>query len=131
MSEIEKEKLRKLVRERPAIADVPFIVIKGKPISPKEASAILEQKRFVDEIRTAMIAIKFREEELWSLTEEYYRRLLRLPPPYPVTYIIVAEEKTEFTLQECLAEVRQRTKFGRDLMQGYQKLIAQMLEWMG
>ncbi|GAI69311.1 unnamed protein product [marine sediment metagenome] len=112
--------LKKLVSQRPAVADVPIIIEREKPISAKDAISL----------RITGFFPMPTESQLWLLTEEYYKYLLSKPGPHPVIYRFCLDGKTSYTYEELLKEVENRTALGRELMMAYAKFREQILKWM-
>lgn len=125
----EAEKIRRFIRENPALADMPFIVVEGIPMSPREALERLERGEMVAEITRAVATLgsSLTEEQLWLLTEEYYRRLLLKPPPRPVIVWIGGK----LTFEQALEEVRLRTPKGQELMKSYDGFLKELTRRIG
>lgn len=127
MSEVER--IRRFIRENSALADVPFILVEGIPMSPREALEHLERGEMVAEITRAVATLgsSLTEEQLWLLTEEYYRRLLLKPPPRPVIVWIGGK----LTFEQALEEVRLRTPKGQELMKSYDGFLKELTRRIG
>jgi hypothetical protein len=119
-------KLRRFIAENPALADVPFITVRGMPLTPRQALAYLERGEMVSEIVAAMAAVGFDPNQEWQLAEAYYQGLLRLPPPRPKIIMI----GQELTLEEALQHIKLRDQKGQELLQAYQGLRREMARRM-
>ena len=127
------EKLRRFIRANRAMADIPFGTVRGRPISPRQALAMLRRGEAVAEVVAAMTAVGLDPpQQDWELTEDYYRRLLALPGPKPKIYVIAEGEVVgqEITLEEALAHVVARDAKGRGLLRSYQGLLREMARRM-
>jgi hypothetical protein len=124
---MEIQRLERFIRENPALADVPFIVVKGKPMSPKEALESLHAGILTEEISVAVQATlgspEMTLEELWMLTEEYYRRMMEIPRELWPKIIWIGGE---MNYEEAYREVKDRTPRGREIVEGYRALLAEM-----
>lgn len=125
MSEIEK--LERFITENPALSDVPFIVVKGRPMSPKEALENLKAGVLTDEISAAIQAKlhspELTVEELWILTEEYYRRMMEIPRELWPKIIWIGGE---MNYEEAYREVKGRTPRGLEIMESHRTLLMEM-----
>jgi len=121
------QKLNRFIAANPALADVPFGVVRGRSITPREALAMLQRSEAVSEVVAAMnVAGMDPVEQDWFLVEDYYRKLLQLPGPHPKIYII----GTEMTLEDALRAVRRRDAAGQQLLNSYQALTREMAKRM-
>ena len=121
------QKLNRFIAANPALADVPFGIVRGRSITPREALAMLQRGETVSEVVAAMEAAGMDPiEQDWSLVEDYYRRLLQLPGPHPKIYII----GQEMTLEEALIHVTQKDATGQELLKSYQALTREMARRM-
>jgi len=121
------QKLNRFIAANPALADVPFGIVRGRSITPREALAMLQRGETVSEVVAAMEAAGMDPiEQDWSLVEDYYRRLLQLPGPHPKIYII----GQEMTLEEALMHVTQKDAAGQELLRSYQSLTREMARRM-
>jgi len=120
--------LTRFISANPALADVPFAVVRGVPITPREALARLQRGEMVSEIMSALARAGFDPQppELWRLAEEYYRQLARKAPGVKVVIIGVGE----FTYEQLAQQIRLRTPLGRMLVQQYQALLREMAKRM-
>lgn len=127
------QKLMRFIRANPALADVPFGTVQGRPISPKQALAMLQRGEAVTEVVAAMATAGLDPpQQDWELAEEYYRRLLALPGPRPKIYVIAEGEIVgqEITLEEALMHIRRRDAKGRGLLRSHQGLLREMARRM-
>jgi len=121
------QKLNRLIASTPALADVPFGIVKGRSITPREALAMLQRGEAVSEIIAAMSAAGMDPiEQDWALVQDYYRKLLQLPGPHPKIYII----GSEMSLQDALIAVTQRDAAGQELLRSYQGLTRELARRM-
>ena len=121
------QKLNRFIANNPALADVPFGTVRGVPITPRQALAMLQRGEAVSEVVAAMTSAGMDPiEQDWTLVEDYYRRLLQLPGPHPKIYVI----GQEMTLEEALMHVRNRDAKGQELLRSYQGLTREMARRM-
>jgi len=121
------QKLNRFIANNPALANIPFGIVRGRSITPREALAMLQRGEAVSEVVTAMEAAGMDPiEQDWILVEDYYRKLLQLPGPRPKIYII----GQEMTLEEALMHVTQKDVAGEELLKSYQALTREMARRM-
>jgi len=121
------QKLNRFIANNPALADIPFGIVGGRSITPREALAMLQRGEAVPEVVAAMASAGMDPiEQDWVLVQDYYRRLLQLPGPHPKIYII----GQEMTLEEALLHVRSRDAEGQELLRSYQGLTREMARRM-
>jgi len=121
------QKLNRFISANPALADVPFGVVRGIPITPRQALAMLQRDEAVPEVVAAMSAAGMDPiQQDWKLVEEYYMKLIQLPSPPPTIYVI----GEEMTLSEALSHIRQRDITGQALLRSYQALTREMARRM-
>jgi len=121
------QKLNRFIAANPALADVPFGIVRGRAITPRESLAMLQRGEAVSEVVAAMNAAGMDPpEQDWALVEAYYQKLLQLPGPHPKIYII----GTEMTLEDALLAVRRRDPAGQQLLNSYQALTREMARRM-
>jgi len=124
---IQIQKLNRFIATSPALADVPFGVVRGMSITPRQALAMLQRGESVSEVVLAMNRAGMDPpEQDWALAEDYYMNLLKLPGPHPKIYII----GSEMTLQQALMHLRQRDAAGQQLLNSYQGLTREMAKRM-
>ena len=122
------QKLSRFVAQNAALADLPFGIVKGLPITPRQALEMLRRNESVTEIIQAMATAGMDPpQEDWRLTEAYYESLLRLPGPKPKIYSL---GQPEMTLEEALMHVRLRDEKGQELLKSYQGMLNEMARRM-
>jgi len=121
------QKLNRFIANNPALAVVPFGIVRGRSITPREALAMLQRGEAVSEVIVAMEAVGMDPpEQDWILVENYYRNLLQLPGPHPTIYII----GQQMTLEEALMHVTKKDYAGQELLRSYQGLTREMARRM-
>lgn len=121
------QKLKKFIAANPALSNVPFGTVRGIPINPRQALAMLQRGESVPEVVAAMSQAGMDPiEQDWALVEDYYSKLLQLPGPHPKIYII----GQGMSLGEALRHVRQRDAAGQELLRSYQALTREMARRM-
>lgn len=121
------QKLNRFIANNRALADVPFGMVRGIPITPRQALAMLQRNEAVSEVIEAMSQAGMDPiEQDWILVEDYYRKLLQLPGPHPKIYII----GQEMTLEEALMHVMQKDAVGQELLRSYQGLTREIARRM-
>jgi len=124
---VQIQKLNRFIAGNPALADVPFGVVRGMPITPRQALAMLQRGEAVSEVVVAMERAGMDPpEQDWALAEDYYMNLLKLPGPHPKIYII----GEEMSLEEALMHLRRRDAAGQQLLSSYQGLTREMAKRM-
>jgi len=121
------QKLTHFIAQNPALADLPFGVVKGSPITPRQALEMLRRNESVDEIIQVMAVAGMDPPDDWRLVEAYYESLLRLPGPKPKIYSL---GQPEMTLEEALMHVRLKDEKGRELLKSYQGMLTEMARRM-
>jgi len=113
--------LERFIAENPAFADVPFMVVAGRPITPREALYYLKTGQYVSEILMGMQKLGIDPgEDLWILTEEFYRRLTAARPELTIFTIGYVPAMSP---AEALEHVRRRDQVGRMLVQSYSNML--------
>ena len=116
---------------QPAFADVPFGIVRGQPITPRQALVMLQRGEAVEEVSRAMAAAGLDPPQDWELVEAYYRRLAALPGPKPKIYVIGQEIiGQEITIEEALLHIQRRDAIGQDLLKSYRGLLGEMARRM-
>ena len=121
------------VRAHPALADVPFAVVGGRPVSPRELLSMLRSGALTAEALAALPKLGIDppgqpgQEEEWRLAEEYFRRLLEQPGRKPVIMVL----GQALTVEQALRHVRARDAKGRALLAMYRRLRAWMATRVG
>jgi len=129
MAMAQVEKLRRFINANKALADVPFGIVQGRAITPREALEKLRLGLALEEVAIALEQAGLDPEpQDWVLTEAYYRKLLALPGPKPSIYVISegAVVGKQITLEDALMHVRRRDETGRGLLKSYQGLLGEM-----
>jgi len=122
------QKLNRFIANNPALADIPFGIVSGRSITPREALVMLQRGEAVSEVVAAMNAAGMDPiEQDWILVEDYYRRLLQLPGPHPKVYSL---GQPEMTLEEALTHVSRKDAQGQELLRSYQGLTREMARRM-
>ena len=122
------QKLSLFVAQNPALADLPFGIVKGLPITPRQALDMLRMGESVAEVIQAMaIAGMNPPPEDWRLIEAYYESLLRQPGLKPKIYSI---GQPEMTLEDALMHVRLRDEKGQEFLKSYQGMLKEMARRM-
>lgn len=121
-------RLEEFIQKSPALKDVPFIVVEGKPISPEEALKNLKAGVLTEEISAAVQATlgspEITLETLWILSEEYYRRLMEIPRELWPKIIWIGGEMMNY--EEAYREIKGRTVKGRRIAESYRSLLEEM-----
>jgi hypothetical protein len=118
-----KEKIRRLadfIRANPAFANVPFLTVAGKPITPAEALAMLQTGRNVNEIMSGLAKLGL--DLPWELCEEFYRRLAAAKPELKI--YALQSYVPAMTPAEALEHVRARDAVGETLARMYSGLLS-------
>jgi len=124
---VQIQKLNRFIATSPALADVPFGTVRGIPITPRQALAMLQRGESVSEVVLAMERAGMDPpEQDWALAQDYYMKLLQLPGPHPKIYII----GDEMTLEQALMHLRRRDAAGQQLLSSYQGLTREMAKRM-
>lgn len=122
----ERERLERFISQNSALQDVPIFVVEGKPMSPREALENLKAGVLTEEISAAVKATlgspQLTEEELWLLTEDYYRRMMQIPRELWPKIIWIGGE---MNYEEAYCQVKQRTPKGREIMESYRTFLAE------
>jgi hypothetical protein len=121
-----EEKIRRLtdfLRANPAFANVPFLIIAGKPVTPTQALDMLQTGRNVEEIMTGLTKLGL--DLPWELTEEFYRRLSAAFPEAPKIYAL-QQYVPAMTPTEAYEHVRAKDAVGESLVKMYANLLSFM-----
>jgi hypothetical protein len=118
--EEKKARLADFLRGNPAFANVPFITVAGKPITPTEALAMLQAGLNVDEI---MVGLRQLGLDLpWQLAEEFYRRLSAAYPEAPKIYAL-QQYVPAMTPTEAYQHIKARDSIGETIVRSYSRLL--------
>ena len=119
--------LSRFISKSKGLADVPFALVKGTPVTPREALAMLQRGEAVQEISYAISSLgAYSPQKDWLLAEDYYSRLIRIPYPPPKIYRF----EYETTFEEALTHIRYRDAEGQKLVRTYQRLLREMARRM-
>jgi len=121
-------RLERFIIENRALADVPFMIVAGRAITPREALTFLREGRYTTEIMEglARLGLDPEAEEVWQLAEEFYRRLVAVAPERPRIYMI--GYVPAMSPAEALEHVRARDDVGRIIVQSYVGMLRFMRE---
>jgi len=101
----------------PALAKVPFLIIEGKPFSPAE---------LIGKAQVTLSTLdvgRLTPEDIWTLTEEHYRRLIATSLRRP---LIISIGEVAMTYEEALEHVRKRTAKGKEIVESYKSLLKEV-----
>lgn len=123
-----EQKLKSFIARYRALADVPYRVVHGRSITPREALVILQRDEVTPKIvATISMATPNSPQQEWQLVKAFYRMLLSRPGPHLKIYWIGGE----MTLEEALAHVRVKdAKVYPKLLSMYQGLEREMVQRM-
>ena len=116
-------RLARFIQENPAFANVPFLVVAGRSVTPAEALALLQAGRYVEEVLVGLAKLGL--DLPWELAEEFYRRLALARPEvrlYGLGFV------PPLSPTECLEHVRARDEVGRELVEAYARMLSFMRE---
>ena len=116
-------RLERFVEMNPALADVPFVLIEGRSVTPREALSYLRAGRYVSQIieGLARLGIDPPEEELpWELAEEFWKRYAAATQP---RIYALAGYLPSITPQEAYEHIKARDQIGRTLVKAYNSLL--------
>jgi len=119
------DKIKKFIQQNPSLANVPFLMVRGRPITPMDALK-LALKNDRDVLR-AIRTLDPTQEESWILAEEYYKRLASANPNIRV-FSLGRILPPDMSITEVLEHIRNRDEIGRKLMANYQRLLKFMRE---
>jgi len=116
-------RLERFVSTHPGLADVPFMVIEGRPLTPREALSYLKAGRYTGQIinELARLGIDPPEEELpWELAEEFWKRYAAATQP---RIYALAGYLPSMTPQEAYEHIKARDQIGQNLVKAYSSLL--------
>ena len=125
--------LQRFIRMNPALADVPFATIAGRPITPRMALTMLRRRENISEVMSALASAGLDPNMAdWELAQAYYENLLRKPEPKPKVYVIPQGEVVgvELSLEEALEHLKRRDRIGASLLESYLALKREMARRM-
>jgi hypothetical protein len=117
------QRLQAFIRQNPSLANVPFLIVGSRHVSPREALSQLGDPAVIVALQAAGIDPPS-DEEQWALTEEYYRRLAAKPRAPVVAQL--QGYITKMTPQQALAEIQSRTAIGEQLVRAHADLLAKI-----
>ena len=112
-------RLSSFLRENPAFANVPFLSVAGKPVTPAEALAMLQASRNVGEIMAGLAKLGL--DLPWELCEEFYRRLAAARPELKI--LALQPYVPAMSPAEALEHIRARDAVGESLAKAYAGLL--------
>ena len=114
-------RLERFIAENPAMADVPALMIAGRPATLREALAHLKAGRHVSEIMSGLAALGL--DLPWELCQEFYRRLAAARPEVKLATLMFIPPMSP---AEALRHVEARDDVGRQLAEAYASLLSYM-----
>jgi len=121
MATLEKiARLERFITENPALADVPALIVAGRPTTLREALAHLKATRYTTEILTGLRALGV--DLPWRLAEEFYRRLSAAYPEAPKIYAL-RQYVPAMTPTEAYGHVKARDAVGETLVRAYSRML--------
>ena len=115
-------KLRRLIAERPSLADVPVALVRGRAVTARELLAMLEAGDPEAARATERLGLDPTDEEVRQLAIEFWRR--SLPPNFKV-YVMGAERA--LTVDEIVREIEAGTPIGQYFIRSYEKLVKELV----
>jgi len=112
-------RLRRFISDNPALANVPVMVVYGRPISLSEALSYLESGIYVGEILEGLRNMGF--DDPWVLAEAFYRRLATAYPGLRI-YGLGAYVPA-MSPAEALEHIRRRDEIGEQIVSAYRRLL--------
>ena len=113
-------RIERLLRERPALANVPVAVVDGRTVTLAEALEMLRAGR--TEVLAALQRMGLDDEDTWKLAEALFERLYAAAPGVKI-YFLSEFLPTEMSLEEALEHIRKRDEIGYRLMMMYKRLL--------
>jgi hypothetical protein len=116
-----EEKARRLedfLRANPALANVPFIMVAGRPVTPSEALYMLRAGVNVWEVMAGLWALGL--DLPWELAEAFYERLVAARPDITIFAIGYLPAMSP---AEALEHIRRRDEVGEYLVRAYASLL--------
>jgi hypothetical protein len=117
-----EEKIRRLesfIQTNPALANVPALIVAGKPTTLREALADLRAGRNVEEIMAGLATLGL--DLPWELCQEFYRRLAAARPELKIVTLGFIPPMSP---AEALSHVEARDDVGRMLVESYASLLS-------
>lgn len=119
-------RLERFIAENPALADVPAMIVAGRPITPREALNYLRAGTYVNEVLTGLRALGI--DDPWILCEEFYRRQAAARPElkaYSLGFV------PSMSPAESLRHVKARDDEGRKIVEAYAGMLSFMKTRVG
>jgi len=120
-----EEKIRRLqsfVQTNPALGNVPFIIVAGRPTTPSEALASLRARQYTNEIMAEFAKLGF-DPPAWELCQDFYRRLAAASPTLKIATLGFVPP---ISPAEALVHVQARDEVGTWLVKAYGDLLSFM-----
>ena len=118
-------RLSRFIQANPAFANVPFMTVAGRPVTPTEALTMLREGRNVSEIMTGLTRLGL--DLPWELAEEFWRRVAAARPEAPKIYAL-AEYVPAMTPAEAYEHIRARDAVGETLVRAYARMLSFMAQ---
>ena len=115
-------KLRRLVAERPSLADVPIAFVRGRAVTARELLSMVEAGDSEAVAVAERLGLDPTEEEVKQLAIEFWRR--SLPPNFKV-YVMGVERA--FTVDDIVREIEAGTPIGKYFIKQYEKLVKELV----
>lgn len=115
------QRLEAFIQTNPALADVPALVVAGRPTTLREALNHLRAARYTTEVLGGLKTLGI--DLPWQLCQEFYRRLVAARPEaklYALGFI------PPMSPAEGLRHVEARDETGRSLVEAYASLLSFM-----
>jgi len=123
-----KKTLEKFSKKRGGLLNVPLIIREGKVITVKQF--LMEApERQIDKERALFLRQKNPSEDLFLLTEEFYKQKIKKFSP-GVLHILWLGNTVELSPKDCLDEVKNRTSLGEALVRVYGNFLKQIWKWI-
>lgn len=127
------DSLKRLVSSRPGVAEIPIMLLDGKPMTPKQLMYLMERGLLPEEKIIEIFSSEATTDEIWLLTENFYSRLLKTPAKdiRLATFSLTPSGiPASMTLHECYDHVVARDDVGRWLTQLFSRLLIQIYAWL-
>jgi hypothetical protein len=111
-------RLESFIAQNPAMADVPALMVAGRPTTLREALDHLRAGRYVSEVMSGLGTLGL--DVPWQLCQEFYRRLMAARPE---TKIYTLGFIPPMSPGEALRHVEARDETGRQLVEAYASLL--------
>lgn len=111
--------LERFVAENPALADIPAMIVAGRPTTPREALNYLRTGTYVNEVLSGLRALGI--DDPWVLCQEFYRRLAAARPELKIMSLGFVPSMSP---GEALSHVEARDDVGKSLVETYIGLLS-------